>query len=144
MFENPVGFWNTVVWSDESKFNLFGSDGKIMVWRSRNKEFNPICTVPTVKHGGGSLTVWVCCFARNGPGWLYVLDWIMDRLYYRDILEQNLLASMEKLDLQNKCVFMHNNDSKYTYDLLKDWLKKNNIQTLPWPPYSKSYRESVR
>ena len=120
MFENPVGFWDTVVWSDESKFNLFGSDGKIIVWRSRNKEFNPICTVPTVKHGAGSLTVWACCFAHNGLDWLYVLDWIMDRFYYRDILEQNLLASMEKLDLQNKCVFMHNNDSKHTSDLIED------------------------
>ena len=53
MLEKPAEFRNTVVWSDESKFNLFGSDGKIMVWRSRNEEFNPICTVLTVKHGDG-------------------------------------------------------------------------------------------
>ena len=30
MLEKPLGFWETVVWSDESKFNLFGSDGKVM------------------------------------------------------------------------------------------------------------------
>ena len=32
--EKPLAFWNNVIWSDESKFNLFGSDGKVMVWRS--------------------------------------------------------------------------------------------------------------
>ena len=30
--EKPLSFWNNVIWSDESKFNLFGSDGKVMVW----------------------------------------------------------------------------------------------------------------
>ena len=26
-------FWHSILWSDESKFNLFGSDGRRMVWR---------------------------------------------------------------------------------------------------------------
>ena len=58
MLRKPLGFWDTIVWSDESKFNLFGSDGRIMVWRSRDEEFDPKCTVPTVKHGGGSVMIW--------------------------------------------------------------------------------------
>ena len=29
--EKPLGFWNKVLWSDESKFNLFESDGKVVV-----------------------------------------------------------------------------------------------------------------
>ena len=29
--EKPLSFWNKVLWSDESKFKLFGSDGKIIV-----------------------------------------------------------------------------------------------------------------
>ena len=31
MLEKPVNFWKNVVWSDESKFILVGSDGKVMV-----------------------------------------------------------------------------------------------------------------
>ena len=50
--EKPLGFWNNVIWLDESKFNLFGSYGKVMVWRSTKGEFEPRCTVPTVKHAG--------------------------------------------------------------------------------------------
>ena len=29
--EQPLCFWDQVIWTNESKFNLFGSDGKIMV-----------------------------------------------------------------------------------------------------------------
>ena len=29
--EKPFDFWNKVLWLDESKFNLFGSDRKVMV-----------------------------------------------------------------------------------------------------------------
>ena len=29
--EKPLDFWNKVLWSDESKFNLFGSDGTVVV-----------------------------------------------------------------------------------------------------------------
>ena len=42
--EKPLGFWNNVIWLDESKFNLFGSDGKVMVWRSTKEELEPRCT----------------------------------------------------------------------------------------------------
>ena len=33
MLEKPLGFWETVVWSDESKFNLFDLD-----WESDGME----------------------------------------------------------------------------------------------------------
>ena len=34
MYENKdMDFWKRVLWSDESKFNLFAADGKVMVWR---------------------------------------------------------------------------------------------------------------
>ena len=34
MMEKPFDYGKHVLWSDESKFNLFGYDGKTMVWRS--------------------------------------------------------------------------------------------------------------
>ena len=57
MLEKLSSFWESVIWSDEWKFNLFGSHGKVMVWRTSREEFDPKCTVPTVKHGGGSVMV---------------------------------------------------------------------------------------
>ncbi|GFV46209.1 transposable element Tc1 transposase [Trichonephila clavipes] len=51
----PQQFWNEVIFSDESKFNIFGSDGRRMVWRKPNTSHHPKHTIPTVKHGGGSV-----------------------------------------------------------------------------------------
>ena len=31
---------------------------------------------------------------------------------------------------------MHDNDRKHTSGLVKDWLKRKTIQTLPWPSFS--------
>ena len=71
--EKPLGFWNKVLLSDESKFNLFGSDGKVMVWRSPKKEFGPERTILTVKHGGGNVKCWAC-FSSSGVGSLILID----------------------------------------------------------------------
>uniref|UniRef100_A0A915DNF1 Transposase Tc1-like domain-containing protein n=1 Tax=Ditylenchus dipsaci TaxID=166011 RepID=A0A915DNF1_9BILA len=44
-----VDQWKSVLWSDESKFNMIGSDGKGYVRRPVNKRFDPKYTKGTVK-----------------------------------------------------------------------------------------------
>ncbi|GFX17097.1 transposable element Tc1 transposase [Trichonephila clavipes] len=51
----PQQFWNDVIFSDESKFNIFGSDGRRMVSRKPNTSHHPKHTIPTVKQVGGSV-----------------------------------------------------------------------------------------
>ena len=77
MMEKTYDYWKHVLWLDESKFNLFESDGKIMVWRSTMEEYDPKRTVPTVKHNGGSIMVWAC-FSRSGVGNLCFIEGNMD------------------------------------------------------------------
>lgn len=43
--------WSKVLWSDESKFNLFSSDGIHWVRRPPGTRYDPKYQVPTVKHG---------------------------------------------------------------------------------------------
>ncbi|GFW72961.1 transposable element Tc1 transposase [Trichonephila clavipes] len=50
-------FWNTVIFSNESKFNIFGSDKRQYVWRKPNTELEKQHLTPTMKHGGGSVLV---------------------------------------------------------------------------------------
>lgn len=135
MLEHPFRYWQNVLWSDESKFNLFGSDGKVMVWRSTNEEFDPLCTVPTVKHQGGSVMLWGC-FSRAGVGNLHFIEGIMDRFMYREILEENLQDSAKRLGLGARFVFQHDNDPKHRAVFVSDWLKKNRIEVLQWPSFS--------
>lgn len=47
----PLEFSSSVIWSDEIKYNLFGSDGKQSVWRKPNTELETCNIHPTIKHG---------------------------------------------------------------------------------------------
>ena len=57
MLQKPMDFWQTVIWSDEAKFEPFGSKGRVMAWRTSKETFDPQYIVLTVKHGGDSVTV---------------------------------------------------------------------------------------
>ncbi len=48
-----MDYWNHVLWSDETKINLFGSDGVKHMWRQPGEEYKDKCVLPTVKHGAG-------------------------------------------------------------------------------------------
>ena len=50
--------WRTVVFSDESKYNRFGSDGREWCWRRPGEGFDTRYTKKVVKHGGGSVMEW--------------------------------------------------------------------------------------
>ena len=60
-----ISQWKTVVWSDESKFELFGNKRRIFVHRHQNEHYILQCIVPTVKHGGGSIMVWLFCRSQS-------------------------------------------------------------------------------
>ena len=133
--QKSLNFWQTVMWPDESKFELFSSKGRVMIWCTPKETFRLQCIVPTVKHGGDSVTVWGC-FTHREIKKLHILDRTMDKFYYREILERNLLPSVENFDFSGGFTFMHDNNPKYTSVLVKGWLVKQHMKTLPWPSYS--------
>ncbi len=60
-----MDYWNHALWSDETKINLFGSDGVKRVCRQPGEEYKDKCVLPTVKHGGGSVMVWAAVHWGN-------------------------------------------------------------------------------
>ena len=47
--------WKRVVWSDETKINRLGSDGKRYVWKQAGEGLSDRLVEGTVKFGGGNL-----------------------------------------------------------------------------------------
>ena len=52
-----MDYWNHVLWYDDMKINLIGSDGFKHVWQQPGEEYKDKCVMPTVKHGGGNVMV---------------------------------------------------------------------------------------
>ncbi len=71
--KKPSQFWNNILWTDETKINLYQSDGKRRVWRRKGTAHDPKHTTSSVKHGGGSVMAWAC-MAASGTGSLVFID----------------------------------------------------------------------
>ena len=91
-----VDYWSHVLWYDETKINLFGSDGVKHVWQQPGKEFKDKRVLPTVKHGGVSVMIWGCMSAA-GTGELQFSEGTMNANMYCDILKQSMIPSLWKL-----------------------------------------------
>jgi len=57
-----------VLRSDELSFTLISTPSWVNVWRTLKEPYNPKDLVPTVKHEGGSVTIWakIYCYSA-GP-----------------------------------------------------------------------------
>uniref|UniRef100_A0AAZ3QHX8 Transposase n=1 Tax=Oncorhynchus tshawytscha TaxID=74940 RepID=A0AAZ3QHX8_ONCTS len=102
---------NKILWSDETKTELFGLNARRHVWRKPS-------TIPTVRHGGGRI------------------EEKMNRAKYREILDENLFQSAQDLRLGQRFTFQQDNDPKHTAKTTQErhWDKCLNV--LEWPSQS--------
>ena len=79
-----VDDWKHVIWTNKSKFLIFGSKRRVYVQRKVGEWLMKQCLVPTVKHGGGSVMVWGC-FGSNNTGDIVIIDRKMRKEVYLGI-----------------------------------------------------------
>ena len=135
MFKKENEYINNILWSDESKIELWGVNYTSSIWRKSKQAYNPKCTIPTIKHGGGSIMLWGC-FASSGVGELYIIDGKMYSLKYCEILEKCFITSATKLNLKSGWAFQQDNDPKHKSRMTMKWLERNEINVLEWPSQS--------
>ena len=133
--DKPQNFWNKDIWSDETKIELFGHNHKRYIWRGVNKAHDERYTIPTVKHGGGSLMFWGCV-SYKGTGKLVKIDGRMNAACYQKILVENLHSSAQKLRMGRSWTFQHDNDPKHKAKSTCHWLQQNKVKVLKWPSQS--------
>ncbi|KAI3353641.1 hypothetical protein L3Q82_004894 [Scortum barcoo] len=127
---------NKILWSDETKIELFGVNARRHVWRKPGTAHHQANTIPTVKHGGGSISMLWGCFSAAGTGRLVRIEGNMNAAMYRDILDENLLQSALDLRLGRRFIFQQDNDPKHTAKITKEWLQDNSVNVLEWPSQS--------
>jgi hypothetical protein len=128
--------WSRVIWSDETKINRLGSDGRSWVWKKPGSGLKQQHVSGTVKFGGGSLMVWGC-MTPQGVGYMCKIDGKMDGELYTSILQDELLETVEFYGLDRaNLIFQQDNDPKHTSHKASKWFKQNNINVLKWPAQS--------
>lgn len=130
------GLWRRVIFSDESKFNLFRSDGREWCWRRTGDAHQHRYIQPVKKYGGGSVMVWGC-ITEHGVGRLCHIEGIMRAQEYIEILKDSLLPTIHNTGQpQEVFIFQQDNDRKHTSRLATAWIKDAGLKTLPWPAQS--------
>lgn len=123
--------WSDVIWSDESKFMLFGSDGITWIRRPEGKRFDPKYQLPTMKHGGGSVMVWGA-FSAKGIGPLHRIDGIMNKKVYSNILENVMLPYAKRL-FGRGFIYQQDNDPKHRAAEVQEWFRRRRVILMEWP-----------
>lgn len=129
--------WKRVIWSDETKINFIGPDGKRFAW-VRQAGFSSKLVQPTVKYGGGSIMIWGC-MSWEGVGGMLLVIGRMDANQYIEILQEKLLPTISNLRLKhgyNNLIFQQDGDPKHTARKTQKWLKDKGIEVMKWPPQS--------
>src|SRR5882762_194679 len=129
--------WKRILWSDETRINRIGSDGRAYIWKKKGEPLCERTTTPTVKYGGGNnLMVWGC-MGWNGVGVLTEIQGIMNAEQHCDILDEGVVESFEKLEmLEGERMFQQDNDPKHTSKKETKWFKDNSIGVMVWPAQS--------
>ena len=117
-----VDDWKKVLFSDESKVQLYGNSRRLYVRRKSNERMLNECVKSTEKHGGGSIQVWEC-FSYNGVGDLYRINDILTKEKYHSILQRHAIPSGLKL-CGHGFVLQQDSDPKHTSKLCRKYLQR--------------------
>ena len=93
--------WACVIWSDETKINRLGSDGRQWVWKKAGAPLTAQHVKPTVKFGGGSVMIWGC-MTVHGVGLMCRIEGKIDASLYREILRDELQGTVEYYEIDKE------------------------------------------
>ncbi|XP_065667971.1 uncharacterized protein LOC136088216 [Hydra vulgaris] len=113
--------WTRIIWSDENKIFIFGSDRINYVRRRPGEDLLPQCTLVTMKHPI-SVMVWERK-TRDAVVRIYIVDGILNaKKYQENKLETKLLPSIDDLfegKTETFLVFFNLNTSKNNHQYRK-------------------------
>ena len=127
-----------MLWTDESKFEEFGSQRRTFVRRRKNDITLDECLTPSVKHGGGNVMVWGC-FGGGKVGDLYRVKGILKKEGCHSILQCYAIRCGQSLIGAN-FLLQQDNDPKHSSKLCKNYLGKKQsagiMSIMEWPAQS--------
>ncbi|KFM65888.1 Transposable element Tc1 transposase, partial [Stegodyphus mimosarum] len=125
--------WQHVVFSDESRFNLWYHDGRIRVRRYAGERHLPECIIE--RHSGRTpgVMVWGAIAYHRRSQLLRIVGNLNSNRYIREVLQPEAVPFLQSLP---GAVFQQDNARPHTARIVKSFFAAQQVQLLPWPACS--------
>ena len=123
--------WNTVIFSDESRFRLMNADGRIRVYRRRGERYADACVNQVDGHNRGSEMVWGGICGRQKTRLLVINDNLTAQRYRDRVLAREVVPFIN----QNGpgLTLKQDNARPHTTRIVQVYLRRQHVNVLPWP-----------
>lgn len=126
--------WNSVLFSDESRFNISHADGRERVYRRRGERFADACVIERDRFGGGSVLVWGGIMGGNKTRLLVINGNINAQNYINNVLTVEAIPFLQRRG--PNVTLMHDNARPHTAAATRRVLAAHNVNVLDWPANS--------
>ncbi len=133
-----IEVWKNVAWSDESRFLLQHSDGRVRIWKElKNMKawMDPSCLVSTVQAGGGGgVMVWgIFSLCPVVP-----IEHCLNATAYPSIVADHIHPFLTTVNPSSDGYFQQDNAPCHKAQIISDWFLEhdNEFTLLKWPPQS--------
>ncbi|CAH1958407.1 unnamed protein product [Acanthoscelides obtectus] len=125
--------WNSIVFSDESRFCLGMHDGRARVRRRRGERRNPQSFVERHVHHTVGVMVWGAIAYGSRSPLIFIRGNMNAQRYIHEVLEPHLLPYLDTLA---DPTFQQDNARPHVARVTIDFFQQNDVTLLPWPPIS--------
>ena len=126
--------WNTVLFSDESRFCLDRPDGRMRCYRRRGERYSDACVLERDRFGGPSVMVWGA-ISFHGRSELIRVQGNLTGHRYRDEILAPVVVPFFNAN-RNVTLFQQDNARCHTARVSMRYLDEQHVRVLPWPAFS--------
>ncbi|UYV64166.1 hypothetical protein LAZ67_2006860, partial [Cordylochernes scorpioides] len=123
--------WHRVVFSDESRFCLSSDSRRVRVWRRRGERSNPAAIVERLTVRQRGIMVWGAIAYDSRSPLLHIQGTMTAKRYVDDVLRPVTLPYLQGVP---NSLYQQDNARPHTALISQQVLQ--DVQKLPWPPYS--------
>jgi transposase len=127
--------WSNVLFSDESRFCLNGSNGRRRVWRRPGERYAPVCIDERLPFGGGSVMVWAGISSEARTDLVFIQNGSLTaHRYITEGLEDHVMPFM--ITMGEHGILMHDNARPHAARIVSGYLDEVGIRRFDWPALS--------
>ena len=126
--------WSSVLFTDETKINLFRNDGRLRVWRRRGERYADVNIVEQERFGGGGIMVWAGV-SSNYKTDLVLMNGRITGQHYLDTIIDPVIVPLHQLRAPD-FLFMDDNARPHRARVVTEHLQRAGVPHLAWPARS--------